>query len=228
MTLASDETERLREAFASTLGAVVLLDECLSADDVLAAVREELPPAELRRVLGHVATCPVCTEAWRLAEVLEDETGAQAEHSAPPARFAWKKAAGLAAAAAVVVVVGLVVQRQGPVPEPTTRTAGARELALEVGTEPLPRDECILRWTAFEGARYDVIVSTQDLDTLSKAVDLAQPEYRVPAEHLALRPHLPRADLDTGLAGEPLLVYIEAHRPGEGTVASGTFSFTVR
>ena len=170
--------------------------------------------------------CDGCSGMWRcapsaprrggLAEDLESGEESGVDVRRPPG-VTWRKAAGVLAAAAVFVVVGLVMRQESTAPDPVTRAAGVATLALEIAADPLPRGQCLLRWTAFEGARYDVVVTTENLDAVAKAVGLDRAEYLVPEENLS-----------SSRTGEPLLVYIEVHRPGEGTIASGTFPFRVR
>ncbi|MFQ5524641.1 MAG: hypothetical protein ACE5GX_00135 [Thermoanaerobaculia bacterium] len=216
MTVTSEEVERMREAFMQFGAQDIPSQDCPPAGEIMDAVRDELDPSALRRVLGHVASCGACTEAWRLAEEVEKSEPADARASRSVS-LGWQKAASVLAAAALVVVIGLVIGQPLQGPEPVTRSAGVAGVKLEIGSEPLPRDKCLLRWTAYEDARYEVIVSTEDLDAVSKAVDLDRPEYLVPAELLP-------ADRSI----ERLLAYIEVQRPGEGTIASGTFPFSVR
>ena len=63
--------KKLRQAFASAFDSHDPeddeLDGCPDADVLYEAYHGELPPDELAAVTDHMAECPVCAEAYRLA-----------------------------------------------------------------------------------------------------------------------------------------------------------------
>ena len=63
--------KKLREAFASAFDSHDPeddeLDDCPDADVLYQAYHGQLPPDELATVTDHMAECPVCAEAYRLA-----------------------------------------------------------------------------------------------------------------------------------------------------------------
>lgn len=205
-----DETALWREAFATTSPADRPSPDCPPAERIWDAARNEATPAELRQLLAHVATCPVCTEAWRLAKEVE-EAGKAREYEQPRGQ---PKKQWLAAAALFAVVIGGFVIRDAMVPEPVVRSADRETLQLLSSGDSLPRDRCLLRWTELEDAIYDVSIRTEDLDPISEASGLEEPEYLVPEEDLARAPE-----------GESLSILVEARCLSEGTIASRTFSF---
>jgi hypothetical protein len=202
MTDEAEESRRLRDAFAATSPEDVPTAECPSAERIWEATRNELGPAELRQVLLHVASCAVCTEAWRLAEELESSQPDElAESPARPERgsaFGWLKLAGAAAGIVAVFLVGMTLRDQ------FTVGSSARGLSLLSEGEAISRSDCRVQWIAVEGATYDVQVLTEGLEVLTEESGLSSPEYAVPAEVFE----------STG-SGTVLLLHIEARRPRE-------------
>jgi len=209
-----DETALWREAFATASPTDRPGPDCPPAERIWEAARNEATPAELRQLLAHVATCTVCTEAWRLAmELKETETVRPQDTGRPQENVRGHHAQWLAAASIAVVLGGLVL-RGGMSPPSVDRSVERVELELVTDGGGRSRDRCLLRWTAFEGGIYDVIVSTQDLDPISEASGLEEPEYLVPEDDLAKAPE-----------GEALSVHVEAYSLSEGAIASRTLSF---
>lgn len=63
-----DADDRLRVLFAKAFETALPTEDCPSPEVLLDAYHRELPPDEAATVLDHLATCPVCAEAWRLAK----------------------------------------------------------------------------------------------------------------------------------------------------------------
>lgn len=117
---------------------------------------------------------------------------------------------------------------------------GGIQSVIGSGTS-LPRENAWLRWTGPTGAagaspsarpvnglqpqdgrhaavamRYDLTVTTADLDVLVFVTGLEHPEYRIPPDRLS------------GLApGARVLWRVVARAPGGGTTASPTFEFSL-
>jgi hypothetical protein len=62
-----DEDDRLRFLFHQAFERGMPTDACPSADELLDVWQHRVPPEERRRIVDHIAGCPVCAEAWRLA-----------------------------------------------------------------------------------------------------------------------------------------------------------------
>lgn len=214
------ELARLRRAFASLSQPAPAPAACPAPEKIWEAVRGELPPAELRQIVEHMAACPACAEDWRLAIALQKpETASNVIPAAE--RFSVGRRLrnwGLAAAAVLALVVVGVQWIQPP------DQAGYRgdELTIQSLVEEgqaLPRNQFLLRWSALEtpGATYDVEVSTEDLRVIASENDLREPQLLVPAHALSGLP-----------PGTRLLWRVNAELPEGGDVTSKTFVTTVQ
>ena len=204
MTENHDETRRLREAFAATSPEDLATADCPPAERIWEAVTGELGPAEARQMLHHVASCPVCTEAWRLAS--EIEGGQERAQTATPRPVQKRRAPRwgfIAAAAAAVLAVVVIGENFNDFSTVSTARSGApEELSLLTEGTTLTRSSCQARWLGVEGATYDVQVLTESLEVLAERKQLRIPEFTVPAE------------LFEGLAPDKaLLLRIEARQP---------------
>jgi hypothetical protein len=103
----NDEPERLAALFRSTGADAGVREDCPAAERIWAAVGRELPPGERAAIVDHLAVCPTCAEAWRLAMALDQER-VSAPAKGPAARPTW----WLAAAAVLILATGVVVWRQ--------------------------------------------------------------------------------------------------------------------
>ncbi len=217
--------------------------ECPSSDRIWSAVHLELPTTERLQVIDHVAECPVCAESWQLAMQLGAGaasaraehpssslaaltapgepgavgTSARAEHPstsfAEVVRRAYRPLA--AVAALLVLAVGITYMIRTPEPSDVPGQRGVPRI-LEDGV--LPKDDFRLRWTAGpDGSRYDVVLTTVDLQPVAEARGLQTPEYRVPPERLA-----------AVTAGTPLLFRVVAHTPDGTRLSSRTVQVSVR
>ena len=216
------ELARLRAAFAVTDD--VPTPECLAAETLLAGVRGELPPRELRNALDHLASCASCCEDWRLAAAVERQTSESATVASPrPAarviqgRFGSWRPLTAAAALAAGLLIAVGVYRTGvlsPQP-PTFREAGDTAVhSLLAAGQALPRQGAVLRWAAVPGAAsYDVRISTDDLRPVQTADNLTATEYRIPDAAVAALP-----------AGTKLLWQVEAVFPDGTSRSSATFT----
>jgi hypothetical protein len=198
-----EDLGRLRAGLAARSG--VAAGGCPDAERLWQAVSGKLATAERRSLVAHTAECPSCADAWRLARELSPALPARARQSW--VRLAWPVAAAL-------VVAGGMVLYTRPTKEPASYRQPAAQAvrSLVPDDASLPRQDCVLRWSGPEGARYDLLVSTEGLRPVVAARDLEASEYRVPEEALAGLP-----------AGTRLLWLVEVKPPGGGTTRSATF-----
>ena len=227
MSTRAEEVARLRQAFNSTSPSDAPRADCPPAEWIWESVRGESSPATLRRTLEHVAVCPVCTEAWRLAKQLEESVEQGREESprksAPPrpevARPARWRLASMAAAAVVALAVIQVAER-------VERSAEFRDRDREViellNRGHLLRREGVLRWQGPEDAEYYNLRVTLASDAMSRPplaeeVELRAREFRIPAEVLSDLP-----------AGATLQIHLEAVHPIAGRLDADTFFIDLR
>lgn len=212
----------LREAFQARTGGPPPGTACPEPGRIYDAARGALPPHEIREVVEHLALCPDCAEAWRLAAAFEDEAGAGEEPVSVRARSPWYLRP--VAAAATLVLAALAAGLWWtvvtvPDEPPVYRAAGEAEIvSLLSEGEPLRRNEAVLRWRlgqdgAPEGTTYDLVVSGEDLQPLAEADELGEPSYQVPTEALESLP-----------PGAQILWRVEAHLPDGRSARSPTFT----
>ncbi|ANM30329.1 hypothetical protein ABI59_13235 [Acidobacteria bacterium Mor1] len=193
-------------------------EHCPDADLIWQAAHGEAKPAELDAVVDHLAGCPSCAEAWRLA--MPEERGTVV--SVPAGRFGgssgWIVFAGGLAAAALALAVFVAPMESSTRPDlaPTLRNADTQPIvSLLDESVPLSREDCVLRWQwegGPESVTYDIEVTETDLDPIDSAHGLEQPQYRVPPEALeGLEP------------GDKLVWRVEASLPDGRRSASSAF-----
>lgn len=216
----------LREAFQARTGGPPPGTACPDPGRIYDAARGALPPGETREIVEHLAVCPDCAEAWRLAAAFEEEAGATEEPAPVTIRAPWRPrllpvAATLVAAALAAGLWWSVITV--PDEPPVYRAAGEAEIvSLLPEGEPLSREEPVLRWEvaepgAPEGTTYDVLVSTAELELVAEASDLEEARYEIPAGAVADLP-----------AGTELLWRIEATTPEGRRITSPTFVRTLQ
>lgn len=66
-------SDALQFLFAKAFESAIPDDTCPAPGVILAGFRRELEPAALDSLLLHIGGCPVCAEAWRLAERVDNE-----------------------------------------------------------------------------------------------------------------------------------------------------------
>lgn len=207
--------EELKDAFAALSEGAVPRDDCPPPERLWDTLQGELSDDERRDVVDHLASCPTCAEAWRLArELVPDASQPLARRGYT--RF-WQHPVLAAAAAGGLLLVGIGIYRasiSGSEPEPGFRTGAQDEIrSLLPEAEPLSRDNCVLRWTSGpDGTRYDLQVTTEDLKTVITARSLEAPEFRIPEENLM--------DVE---AGGKLLWQVRAILPDGERLDSRTF-----
>lgn len=215
------ELARMRRAFASLSQPAPVPAACPLPEKIWEAVRNQLPPGEVREIVQHMAACPSCAEDWRLAVALQKPEGASNVVIPAADRFALGRRLrtwGLAAAAVLALAVVGVQWLPKTTDEAVYRGGqGAIQSLVEEG-QSLPRNQFLLRWAALDtpGATYDVEVSTEDLRVVASADGLREPHLLVPAADLAGLP-----------AGTRLLWKVDAELPQGGRLSSPTFVTTV-
>lgn len=184
--------ERLREALAEVAGASGDGTDCPPPERLWLSGRGELAPAENDAVVLHVARCPSCGMALRIAHDLAPEPAAARRRVARrlPGPRGWM---GLAAAAILIAAAGAGIRYLPHLvgePAPAYRTQESEPLQsmLDDGAA-LPRDDFVLRWAAGpEGTLYEVQVATETLDPLARKIGLRTNEFRVPPPALERLP----------------------------------------
>ncbi|MEW6366739.1 MAG: hypothetical protein AB1714_19085 [Acidobacteriota bacterium] len=223
MSLESEETDRLRRAFAELSSRAAPREDCPQPDQIWDAVSGKIERQVTSEVIEHTIVCPVCAEAWRLARRLTEDL-TEIEGCVPqiePQRVAhwpWYRMALLAAAAVLVVAVGLdqYIRRRGGsiAEEPSYRGSPGQTIrSLLAEDAVLRRDQFILRWTPGPaGSRYTLRVATTDLTILDAVSGIATAEYRVPPSTLADLP-----------SGTQVAWQVEAVLPDGSRIRSPTF-----
>lgn len=234
MIFENEEVKRLQQAFQRAAPGESPRSDCPPPEDIWAGVRSDLPPDRLSPLLRHLASCPVCTESWRLAQHIyspEDEeksaqeSGAQAGRASDPQDEAsqggsldWLRWAGVAALLVITVGVGYFwVPLTSQVPDAGVRSAP--ETSLDLHTTTCPPHNCRLQWRHLPSAEYDVRLTTSApaFETLYESKGLQEANLDIPPERLqGLQP------------GATLQVRIAAIRQGQGQIASQTFTILLQ
>lgn len=211
---------RLREAYASA-PAGTASGPCADPEEIWQAVHGGLHPARIADLLDHALACTACDRAFVLARELSRGAGAapmvgsERSHGSMRRRTMLTRrwavgALGVVAAAAVAV---LALRRPRPVEEPPFRESPSEAIAALPGTEHLPRDRFLLRWSPGPpGTRYSLWVATPELRELYSRPRLEAPEQLVPPSALEGLP-----------AGAEILWRVEAQLPDERHLASPAF-----
>jgi anti-sigma factor RsiW len=161
------EIVRLRRAFRSS-AAPLKPESCPTPETLWSALRGELPPAEVRRVVDHTALCSACAEDWRLALALEGEQGdEEEEHDARPVLhdgrlLRYRAWLAVPIAAAAMITVAQWGMRRPPAVDPIR---GLDQPAAVDSSAPakLSRRDGILTWPAIRGTvAYEVLVEAGD------------------------------------------------------------------
>ncbi len=216
MSFDSLQGDRLREAFASL--AEVRGDDCPSKEQLWASAHESLDRSRDEPIILHLAECTACASAWRLARELA-QTSARSD--APPLRSASARWIPFAAAAAVLLAaigIGTWWLPVGEVAAPVFRSQEQEWIrSLLPQDSPLPRGDCILRWTPGDaGTRYDILVTDENLDLVARGWKLEEAEFRI-------EPGL----LQQVEPGGRILWRVVAHGPEGAQITSRTFSTPV-
>ncbi len=207
MSVPASDLERWSRAWREPPPGTAATPGCPDAATLSAAAAGESAPAARRAVMDHVAACPACVVAWRLARDLAA--------TAPPRRVSTVPIR-LVVAAAVLLTALLVggPRRGGATADAGWRTAPAAvDWSAVTSGSVLPLGRFTLRWPAGPpGSRYEVRVLTPALDAIDRASGLDRAEYTVPPAALAAVP-----------AATHLLWRVEVVLPGGRREASPTF-----
>ncbi len=222
MSSGRPDSRRLSDALRSAGIDARPRPDCPPAEQIWAALHLELPIGERERIIDHTIECPSCAEAWRLAMAIEGkDVTAVGTPSAAPAWFRQPAAWARVAAAVLVIAVGtaMVLRWGGPSEKPELRDQPPDAIRPLVPEDTaLPRQDFRLRWSSGpDGARYDLVVTTVDLEVIADARGLDRPEYRVDPERLA-----------SLAAGTRLLWRVVAQMPDGSTQSSATVGVTVQ
>jgi hypothetical protein len=196
------------------------------------AVSGALPPEERRELVERTATDPGCAEVWRIASELwrasQAAAGGDDAVAAPGLATRWTPR-WLAAAAVLLLGTALGVFsilnrpagdefRSSAVRNAQGSGRGFFVKSLVPANVALPRDAFRLRWTrGSKGSRYQVRVTTEDLQVLAVAADLTEPEFTVEPAVLSRLP-----------GGVPVLWQVEVSLPNGERLTSSTFSTRVK
>lgn len=205
--------EALRGAFQQRR--VPLDRECTPEDleRVWRALDGELPAAERRELVERLAVDPALAEAWRVGHRLRQREAGDAGAEPPASR--WWSVPRVAAAAVVILAAtaALGVWRDRTGSDTYRDTSPFAIESLVEDDAVLPREAFRLRWSPGPpDARYQVRVTTEDLQLIAAASDLDRAEMLVNSADLAAVP-----------AGARVLWQVEALLPGGDRVVSATF-----
>jgi len=217
MSAGDADNERLRHAFAGTAEPTDPQRSCSGDEEIWLAARGELSPERAQEVLDHSLECAACAESWRVAGELGSQApdppmiaGQAARSSTPWVWFALPVAAALVTA---FVWLGTSDRRGGTsIGEFREPGSGTIDSRLDE-TVPLPRGDCVLRWTEGpDGTLYSVAVSTENLTVIARAEELNETSFTVPP-----------AALETLPSGTTILWRVEALLPDATGITSQVF-----
>jgi hypothetical protein len=217
------ELERLRRALRSLEDGARTGPDCPDPARLWDAAALRLTPEERRAVVDHSVGCSVCAEALRLAGEIRAELPVEDVPGGAARVGAWRALPALALAASVVLAAALgiwTLRRADPASQaPEFRDARTTAVRSLVDPDaPLPRESFTLRWSdAAPGSRYAVRVSTEALDELDTASELAEASYQVP-----------EAALRGVRSGARVLWQVHVTLPDGRRFESETFLATVR
>jgi hypothetical protein len=201
--------------------------EALSDEDreqIWQAVSGVLPAEERRALVDRMARDPACAEAWRVAHEMwrasQDGVASAAGPEMGAARPRRWAASWLAAAAVLLVgtTIGLVSLREPGRGDEFRSTGGYVIESRLAADSALPREACTVRWQPGPaGSRYQVRVTTAELDAVVTAADLEVPQFTVPADRLS-----------SVATGAIVLWQVDAFLPDGQRVTSRAFVTRVR
>lgn len=212
----------LKKAFTTTFPSDRPRDDCPSAEQIWDGARDELPPAQLRELVRHLAVCPLCTEAWLMAEEMEGPP--MGKDLAPPTSAtarAWTRGVALAATLVLAVAAGFFFRgADEPAPPATYRQAETPKIQL-LSSTTLQRFEPALHWEGPPDARYYKLRVTSADDPLGEPLvvepELKATQYRIAPELLERLP-----------PGTRLQIHLEAVPPLDGLGATEIFYVKVQ
>lgn len=227
----TEETSRLREAFAKLSEAADGGRDCPPPDLLWKAVNGEIGRRRRRRVIDHISQCGRCALEWRLAaelgsgpevkrrtvgEILRNVFGGLGAFMLRPA---WM---GTVAMALLAIGLWTMMPNNPQLPPrpdvaETIRGEGRSDITSLV-PDTLPRDAFVLRWRLREGlepVEFTIIVSADSEEIVRKSA-LEESEFLVPPE--ALNP----------FPGQTRIVWQVKAILSDGTTAAEGFSTYVK
>jgi hypothetical protein len=211
--------DALRGAFQSLPALPAHECEAADLDRIAQALDGELPPAERRRLVERLSAEPALAEAWRAAHHVRRDSRASRATVVMPRRSSWRLGSWAAAAAIAVLAIAAVVVPRYESNDGTLRDTQTYAIESRLADEAsLPRDRFRLRWSQGpQDSRYEVRVTTEDLQVLTTVADLSEPEMVVDA-----------ADLTNVAAGARVFWQVESILPGGERIVSPTFVVRVQ
>ena len=211
--------ETLQEGFRSLaeLPNEELSDE--TREQVWRAVSGQLPTAERRALIDRTATDAACAEAWRVAHEMwlafHPVDRVVPWHRRTSWTSPWLAAA---AALAVATTIGLLSLLDNQTGDEFRASPGYVVTSRVAADTPLPRTRFLLQWSPVaERSRYDLRVTTEDLQVLATATDLTGSQFIVPSTQLAAVPD-----------GANVFWQVDASLPTGERITSTTFVVQVR
>ncbi len=200
----------LRRGFNATSRDDAPTADCPPPAVIWEGVRDQLASAEQRWLIEHIAGCPSCTEAWRLAVEIDDDAGRRRSSAG-----GWWKPL-LAVAALLPLALGLSILDRTPAPEVLRAPADGLEL---LGGPTVPRQGWVIRWQGAEEAEFFALEIGPEAQLMTTTIEepyLTDREYGV----------LPQ-DLEGLPAGTELAIFLTAYRQDGNRLASRTFIRTL-
>ena len=185
--------QKLGQAWVALADRRMEREGCLETDEIWDAVRGKLPPRQTRRIVDHLACCPVCSEAWQLGRQFNSEAELPlGVHLLPRRRPRWAaRAAWGSVAATVLLAIALQVGTDliSPASPGFRAPVGATIHSLLPEDEALPRDRFSLRWMQVavaeeETVHYSLIVTTESLQVIAEVDGILETHYQVPQKQL--------------------------------------------
>jgi hypothetical protein len=211
--------DALRVAFQSL--AAPPADVCTpeDLDRIARALDGGLPAAERRQLVERLSVEPTLAAEWRAASRLRRHRRTSRVTVEWPWQSPWRPATWAAVAAVVLLATAVVLVPRYRSNEGTLRNAGAYVIESQLADEAvLPRDGFRLRWNEGpQDSRYQVRVTTEDLQLLAAVADLGEPELVVDAAVLA-----------NVAAGSRIFWQVEGLLPGGERILSPTFVVRVQ
>jgi hypothetical protein len=193
------DDKTLREAFAALADDAPPAGElCFSAVQIWEAIETRSPVEQRLRIVDHMAVCPACAEAWRMAVRMGarpqgrfDALMESLRRWVPRPSVMRPVVLGGTTAAALFIGVGLfdaTGPKPPPLPSPNLAVAevnrGSVIEALVPLEELIPRESFLLQWTPIPGATFDLTMTTASSDPIAYLDGLTTASQIVPEELL--------------------------------------------
>jgi hypothetical protein len=216
-----DADVRLRDAFAAGAEVSGSGAACPSPDELWESAAGRAGRRRQEAIVIHLGECSACAASWRLAQELQRDEGGTRVLPGASSWFRRNWAQVSAVAAMLVVAAGLAlhlatVQRQAA-PQMRGEEGDWIQPLVPEGAA-LSREDYLLRWTPGpDGTIYDVRVTTEDLQPLSRVRGLQTPQLLISPTSLVRVP-----------PGGRVVWQVTAHLPDGKKVDSRSFVTGVR